>query len=509
MAGVSGGRLRAAFEVLLVGVVSFGAASAFQRLQDDATLHVPAWVPFLGDPLVNWKPDLAVQQLDERQLKGEMARAPHAWDPPKTADVVVIVLDTVRADRLGFYGYGGGTTPHLDAWAKGARVYDQMVSDGDWTLPSHASLFTGRPAISHGAHGTPLGGDLASPLRKGSATVARALRDAGYRTVGIAANQAFLHSMWGLSQGFDVWLCESLRPDRRRLPYVSGDRITAMAETVLSRPRDAPLFLFLNYMDAHAPWLPRHGYVEDPEAIRRDLLPYNGGWTTTTERLMADGVEAPTAERAWSEAYDSSLRFLDEQVGELLERLPSLGIGPEDYVFLLSDHGEYLGEHHLVEHSKDLYEQVLRVPLAVVGPGYTPGRDATPVQTHDLADRILAAAGQEPLEGAVHTGQLQVSELYYARHRDLKNARYGKRFDRIRRAFRLGPHKLLLGSDDSREAYDLSVDPQEATSVLDAPWVPELEAEAEAWLAAQPKAPPAAAQGAADLETLRALGYVE
>jgi arylsulfatase A-like enzyme len=458
---------------------------------------------------VNWRADLQTQELDARQVQADMSHAPSIWEPPKAPDIVVIVLDTVRADRLGMYGYDRDTTPHLDDWAKGARVYDQMVSDGDWTLPSHASLFTGKPAIAHGAHGTPLDGPLASPLREGSATVARALREAGYRTVGIAANQAFLDAVWGLSQGFDVWLCQSLRPDMRHLPYVSADRVTAMAKVALGRPRDAPLFLFLNYMDAHAPWIPRRGYVREPDAIRREVLPYSHRWETVTERLMADHELDPAAQRAWSEAYDSELRFLDEQVGDLLEHLPTLGIGPDDYVFVLSDHGEYLGEHALVEHSKDLFEQILRVPLLIKGPGYTVGRDATPIQTHDIASLILAAAGQAPLDGAAHTDTLQVSEMYYARHRDLQNPLYGERFNRIRRAYREGPHKLLLGSDASREAFDLLADPGELTNVIDADWVPGLQARAAAWLAAQETAPDATMSGPADLDRLKALGYQE
>ncbi|MES2641660.1 MAG: sulfatase [Myxococcota bacterium] len=502
---------RDALSVLFVGVVAFGWAAAWTHA--DALWTLPGWgalSSFLGgDPLVDWAPDVAAHAEDQRQLRGELARMPSVWDPPKHPDIVVIVLDTVRADRMGTYGYERATTPRLDAWGAGARVYDQMQSDGAWTLPSHASLFTGRPAIAHGAHGTPLGSDLAAPLAEGSETIARALRSAGYRTAGIAANRGFLHRMWGLSQGFDLWMCEQLRGDTSRLPYATGDRITAMARTVLERPREAPVFLFLNYMDAHAPWVPRRGYVREPALIQPHLLPYRSGWETVTTRLLAQGTQAPEAQATWSEAYDAELRFLDEQVGALLDALPSLGIDDEDYVFILSDHGEYLGEHALVEHSKDVYQPVLHVPLLIKGPGYTAGRDARPIQTHDIASLILAAAGLGPLDGAQHTDDLQVSEVYWSRHKDLRDPRYGRRFDRIRRAFRVGPRKLILGSDGTREAYELTEDPTERTSQLGASWVPGLEARAEAWLSEQVQAPEARMTGPADLEALRALGYVE
>jgi arylsulfatase A-like enzyme len=495
--------------VLLVGAVAFGWAVARTHGRNLAALPVPGWVPGLGDPLVDWSADLVVRQDDLRLLRGELARAPSVWEPPQKPDIVVIVLDTVRADHLGLYGYDRATTPKIDAWAAGARVYDRMQSNGAWTLPSHASLFTGKPIIAHGARGTPVGSDIAAPLADKTPTVARALRQAGYRTAGIAANRAFLHPMWGLAQGFDVWLCQQLRFDAMRLPYTSGDRVTTMAKALLERPREEPLFLFLNYMDAHAPWIPRRGYVRDADAIRSTYLPYNGGWEAVTTALMAKGTAPGAVQRAWKEAYDSELRFLDEQVGDLLQALPTLGIGPEDYVFVLSDHGEYLGEHALVEHSKDVYESVLHVPLLIQGPGYAPGRDATPMQTQDVASLLLAAAGEPPLDGAVRTADLQVSELYWSRHKDLTNAQYGKRFDRIRRAFRVGAQKLILGSDGSREAYDLAEDPDELNPVTTARWVPGLEARAEAWLAGQKLAPEAKMTGPADVEALRSLGYVE
>ncbi len=502
-------RPRDLVSVLVVGVVAFGWAWATTTPGALGAFGVPAWMPAFGDPLVDWAPDLVAQEGDLRQLRGELARTPSTWDPPERPDIVVLVLDTVRADRMGVYGYDRDTTPRLDAWAAGARVYDRMQSDGAWTLPSHASLFTGKPVIAHGAHGTPLGSDLAAPLADRTDTVARALRTAGYRTAGIAANRAFLHPMWGLSQGFDLWLCSQLRSDSHGLPYVTGDRITELARALLGRPREAPLFLFLNYMDAHAPWVPRRGYVRDPDAIRGNLLPYRSGWEAVTARLLAEEAIPPAAPRAWSEAYDSELRFLDEQVGRLLDALPALGIDDDDYVFVLSDHGEYLGEHALVEHSKDVYEEVLHVPLLVKGPGYAPGRDATPIQTHDIASLILAAAGEPPLPGSQRTVDLQVSELYWSRHKDLADPTFGRRFDRIRRAFRDGPTKLVLGTDGSREAYDLSADPRERAPLTAAAWAPSLEARAKAWLESQEQAPAATMAGPTDLEALRALGYVE
>lgn len=494
----------------LVGVLAVGCAWIARDVHTYGGLYWPRWVPVLGDPLVDRPPDTRAQEQDLRALRGHAARLAEVWDPPEgKPDIVLIVLDTVRADHLGVYGYDRETSPRLDAWAEQARVYDDVVADAPWTLPSHASLFTGRPSRSHGARGTPPGKGVAAPLPPGTETVASALQMSGYRTMGIAANEAFLARTWGLDQGFDLWLCDGLVDDAYRTPYVTADRITALAREALGRPRPAPLFLFLNYMDAHTPWIPRREYVRDPAAIDRRYLPDGRGWDRSIERLLAERTLDPAAQRAWVEAYDAGIRYADDHLGRLLADLPNLGIGPEDYVFIVSDHGEYLGEHDLVEHSKDVYEPVLRVPLLVRGPGYPPGRDATPVQLHDLATWILTAAGQAPLDRAEPPGDLRVAEEYYARRRDLSNSAYGHRFNRVRRAFYQGFHKLILGSDGSREAYDLAADPGELQSLVDAAWVPALEARANAWLEATPEAAEVSLDKGANLEALRSLGYVE
>jgi arylsulfatase A-like enzyme len=463
------------------------------------------------DPLVDWKPDTEAMEADERLVRGEANRMPSIWKPGTGPDVVVIVLDTVRADHLGMYGYSGETTPKLDAWSHRARVYDHMQSDAAWTLPAHGSLFTGKYPIAHGAHGVPLGTPAAaSRLKAGSPTVARAFKAAGYETAGIAANKAFLDSVWGLNQGFDMWVCEEVTADKHHISYPTADRVVAMATEFLQRKRDAPLFLFVNFMDAHTPWVPRKGYVRNPDKIDRRYLPSGNLWMPTIERLMVDRETDPVAIASWREAYDGDLRFLDDQVGELLDRLPELGIDDDDYVFVLADHGEYLGEHALVEHSKDVYQDVLHVPLLIKGRGFAAGRDDTPVQTHDVASMVLKAAGLSELPDAVHTAALQVSELDWSRMRDLKNPLFAKRFNRIRRAFRLGDHKLILGSDGTAEAYDLAADPGEESPLAKPDWEDALRAAGDAWLRSQTEAPlDLPAEDAKNVEALRSLGYVE
>ncbi len=459
--------------------------------------------------LVAWVNDEAAHARDRVKLIGEMTRMAKPFDPdPNRPDIVVIVLDTVRADHLGLYGYGGATTPNLDRWSADARVWERMVATSSWTLPSHASLFTGLWPRSHGAHGVP--DHLAAPLAPNTPTVARALRDAGWQTAGIAANQAFLDRSWGLAQGFSLWMCDQIERDARGTSYPTADRITDLALTYLKRRGDTPTLLFLNYMDAHTPWIPRAGYVARPDRLDRRVLPLSDGWDELKIDLIVDRKLDPATQASWIEAYDAELRFLDAELGRLLDGLRGVGVGPEDHVFILSDHGEYLGEHFLVEHSKDVYDTALHVPYLHRGPGVVPGRASEPVQHTDVARHILAAAGLPPLGSPylVDGDPMQVAELYYTRRRERDNQRYGGRFDRIRRAFYLDQNTLIRGSDQSEEAYDRGSDPGQVRPVPDAPWVPALRGASEAWLAAHPEAAAVDAP-VLNVEALRALGYVE
>ena len=308
-----------------------------------------------------------------------------------------------------------------------------------------------------------------------------------------------------------MWLCSQLKPAADGTFDPTADRVQRMAQQALGAPRQGGMFLFLNFIDPHTPWHLRDGYVREPDKIRKKTLPGGGAWQRATERIMANREQTPEVVASWSEAYDSEIRFMDEQLGMLLDALPSLGVDDNDYVFILADHGEYLGEHDLVEHSKDVYEQVLHVPLLVRGPGYTPGRDATPLQHHDVASMILAAAGVPGLPDAASTPSsgVQVSESYYARKRDLQNPALATRFNRVRRAFVQYPYSLILGEDGSSEAYDLAADPGEQAPVANPAWLPGLTSAAAAWQAAHVPTATAATDTPVNIEALRALGYVQ
>ena len=462
--------------------------------------------------------------------------APSAFGP----DLVLIVMDTVRADRLELYG-GPQTMPHLTRWAQGARVYTHAVAESPWTLSSHASLFTGQAPAQHRATGRTLSDaeleqpwrklrkGLDRPLSRGATTLAERLSAAGWLTLGLAANQAYLQPHWRLDQGFQLWLCDQLTPGLSGLPYVRGDRISNLALEVLEFAERAlpypegggrsPMFLFLNYMEAHLPYAPRRGYVADPQAL---VLLHRTGTLRhrLVNRVLAQKQELPQrVYRGWLEAYDAELRYLDAQLGTVLQALDERGYTEHGYVVIVSDHGEYFGEHHLLEHSKDVYQPALHIPLLVKGPGVEPGLVDEPVQLAQVARWMTEWAGVEPLPASVGSPALQVSEIYGSRARDLASTSSGSRFNRVRRAFRDGEREVILGSDGSLEAYDLGDDPEEARDLSgDARWVSGLVGRGRSWMLEMEVDDLGDGDGdgdgddvldAAEWELLRGLGYVE
>ncbi len=415
---------------------------------------------------------------DRSILAAQLAAAGIGAESPGNPDgeVLLVVLDTLRRDRVSLYAPERATTPRLDAWAVGAQVFESARSVSSWTLPAHASLFTGQYPHQHHVHYMPPDrrrddGPEAFGLRPGTPTLAKALAGAGYSTLGISANVAYLSAYWNTTQGFEGWVGEQLEPDPYA-GYVVAGRITDLALAALEAPRDRPLFLFLNYMDAHKPPVVRRGYLRNPELVPDPpVLPGYPGWAAVDEGAILRGEPlAPELAAAWSEAYDGEVRYLDEQLGRLLEALPRLGIDDNDLVVILSDHGENLGEHALLLHGRDVYETTIAIPLVAAGPGFGPGRSADPVQILDVPRWILEHAGAPLLPDMQRTEGVQLAQQFWSRSSDLRDPELAARFDRIRQAVTQGERKPIHGSDGSTEAYDLGADPEERSPIVQPPW---------------------------------------
>lgn len=295
---------------------------------------------------------------------------------------VLITLDTVRADHLSAYGYSRPTTPHLERLARQGVLFENAISPSPWTLPSHASIFTELLPHQHGANDS-------VALDPGFRTLATILHSRGYETAGFSANWAYGLAGWGMGEGFDIYEDDSFTVRHNLLASVLGRSLAGPLYRRFIHPdrldrRDAreingdvfrwfrrrskqPFFLFINYYDAHVPYLPPAPYDRRFGRIPQRMLPNLRSRESLPEPLPQDEHAALIA------GYDNCLAFLDEQVGKLVEFLSRSSEASRTIVIITSDHGEAFGEHGSYGHGWDVYREVLHVPLIILGPGIPAG----------------------------------------------------------------------------------------------------------------------------------------
>ncbi len=372
-------------------------------------------------------------------------------------NVILIVVDTLRADHLGCYQYDRPVSPSIDSLAARSTLFQRAIASAPWTLPSHASMFTGRNPYEHGVQTYLKGSDAVheAALAKDQTTIAEVFRELGYRTGAFVANSGYLGPVYGLKQGFETY--EVRRIDARSLnEHVQG---------WLTESSKRPFFLFVNYMDTHRPYNTSlsQGSVEWPVEDDPRLLDELIG-----EVLPGDSpVPLDLAQRVINQ-YDAAIVGLDLALGEFLSWLKRGGLFEETVIVVTSDHGEYFGAHSLVEHSKDVYEGALRIPLIVKGARQSKGRVSDQlVSSTDLPRLVLAELPGEVVRGLgrifpdVPGNHLVIAENRYSRSKDLFHAVWGKRFRRVRTAVYEWPFKLILSSDGEKELFHLEADPKE------------------------------------------------
>lgn len=383
--------------------------------------------------------------------------------PGDARSVVLVTIDTLRADHLGIYGYDRPTSPNLDRLAAGATLYTRAMASSPWTVPSHASVFTGLDPSEHGAVSTLDADDVFNHRRLADAhtTLAEAFAAVGFVTAAFVANEAFLTSRTGLDQGFMVF------QSRRK----TGEELNQDVFEWLGTNADRPFFLFVNYMDNHRPYntVDRPELADPPYDRDRSL-------DELIDVVMGspDGTSPAALVARVIAQYDAGIRRSDSALGELIERLETLGIYDSTLIVVTSDHGEYFGEHRLVEHSKDVFQEALWVPLVIKRAWQRDGAVETrPIGSRDVAGLIAAEVSDDiarslaeafPLHPA---DSLPISENRYARSKDLRNPIWGHRFQRVRRAIFDWPLKYIDSSDGHDELYDLDRDPAEVLNLVD------------------------------------------
>ncbi|MBW2416573.1 MAG: sulfatase [Deltaproteobacteria bacterium] len=411
-------------------------------------------------------------------LAGLLAVSSAACSEPRQ-DILLIVTDTVRADRVSAYGYWRHTTPQIDALARAGTLFEDVTAPSCWTLPSHASLFTGEPPWVHGAHrvapgesgGVSVNGWHVRKMRDDLPTLAERLRGLGYRTVSLSANPWFSYDI-GLARGFE-----------KSETFAESRRLAVAAIEEITRPRDEPLFLFMNFMDAHSPYLDGPPpWSAPPEDLAEDTA---AEWLRPYLMQRVSGVDLTGAERKLPSAalrlamgeleipregfallgtlYDAGLAGADFVLHQVIPAWAE--VSPSSAIIVTSDHGEALGDHGSLDHHFSVYPEVLRVPLVIAAPGRLPvgQRVETPVQLQDVHDTVLDLAGvADAPRSLLRLAEREASEPLPVAAAVWPEAgmarRLGGRYAQVLHLYREGSDALVLAADGA-ELYDLRSDP--------------------------------------------------
>jgi arylsulfatase A-like enzyme len=422
----------------------------------------------------------------ERRMLGALPSSPQG-----APNVILLVLDTVRSLELSLYGYHLPTSPALERMAPRGARFDQAIATAPWTLPSHASMLTGR-------YPTEMSAGWTKPLDGAHPTLAERLAARGYATGGFVANLAYTSYQFGLWRGFaryedyaitpseaigtttlgrrlvagwNAMRHEHFEPGRKSAARINQDLLRWIDER---RESGRPFFAFANYYDAHAPYVPPAPF--DPRfapggrrPIIRDI-PY--GRKHTAEEVAA--LQA---------AYDESIAYLDARIGELFAELERRNLLGNTIIVVTSDHGEEFEEHASLNHGNSLYIQNLRVPLLVLYPPRVPAGTVVsePVTLRDLAATILdltgtagdALPGQSLAHTWTHAGDAPSSAPAPSPIlSELENPGQLPAWYPITkgtgsmRSIVVGPHHLIRRGDRAEEMYDIIADPAARAELL-------------------------------------------
>jgi arylsulfatase A-like enzyme len=422
-------------------------------------------------------------------------------------NVVLYVVDTLRADYLGAYGHAAPTSPRLDGFARQAVLFEDAWAQASWTRSAVASVLTGLHVGSHGVDRE----DRVLP--EAAQTLTEALRAGGYRTGAFVANH-LLGGRFGFSQGFDAW-----NPGPRTLYGAPAMDLVRDALSWVDSGR-RPFFLYVHTMEPHAPYTPSE----------EDLRPFAGeayrGTTDTRAllRLGQLGTLAPEGLRFLRSRYEGEVHQNDRAFGDLVDGLRARGLDDATVVVFTADHGEEFLEHGGTEHTKTLYQELVRVPLVVRVPRGRAGgaREKGAVQQIDLMPTILALAGlpvPRGLPGRDLAARLNASPGADAPAPVLFSEERFAVVDKV--AARAGEMKLIFNNDGPAlwragshlELYDLARDPREKANLAASRPITLafLEQRLDAFRKVQARAGGAqsVALSADEREQLRALGYVQ
>jgi arylsulfatase A-like enzyme len=322
----------------------------------------------------------------------------------KGSNVILISIDTLRADHLSLQGYGRETTPSIDDLARRGVVFTTAVGQATRTSPNVASLLTAQSPLGHGVV------DIRSILPQGIPTIAEVFKSKGYATGAVVANSAIGRS-FGYLRGFD-WYVDTLPDDR-------AETVVRLAEQYVARSGPAPFFLWIHMMDPHSPYTPpvdlERGFLDDGRFTEQSQVQVpeqdSEGIDVVLEALLPGKREL----REYVAAYDGEVRYADQQLGEFLRTLEEQGLETRTLIALTADHGEDLGEGgRFFTHGKNTFEPTARVPLVFAHPLLPQGRRIRAVaRTIDIFPTLvdLVALGSDLSFEGRSLAPLMLSEL--------------------------------------------------------------------------------------------------
>lgn len=446
-------------------------------------------------------------------------------EPHERPNVLLVSLDTLRADHLGVYGHDRPTSPRIDAWAADAVTFTQVQAPANATLDSHMSVMTGLHPDLHAVRAlkhVPGKGQRFDSLDGRRVTLAEALRAAGYVTAAFVRDVVWMNPEFGFVQGFDTY--RTMKRDAARVN-------DAVVFPWLEQHRDEPFFLFLHYFDIHSDWTklpydaPARLQAQFAEGYRGRFSGCGTNGVCASRyllRLNRQGDLLPPEEAEYvSRLYDAGIAYTDQQIGRLIEKLRELRLYDRTLIVLFADHGEEFQEHGSFLHEQ-LYQETVGVPLIIRHPTLIPEsrRIDTPVQTLDIKPTILEALGlplEDHLQGRSVLPMLRGEEMDGA-------ALFSSNGNGRQYAVRMGDWKLILErrsgeatlyelGDDPGEQHDVSADYPERTAQLRAAldeWISDNKQRKAAFEAVRRRdGPEGLTPTDADIERLRNLGYVE
>lgn len=419
-------------------------------------------------------------------------------------NIVLITLDTTRVDHLGCYGYDRATSPNIDRLAEESVKYRRAIATSSWTLPSHASLFTGKVTTSHGARYDPEGPlrlkdaidgpeswnfYRARGLSEGEETLAGILRDSGYETGAVVAGP-WMKQVFGLAAGFDHY-------DDGEISTVNGRRAASVTDSAwrwIEQVRDRPFFLFLNYYDPHGPLTP------PPELANRYLSPDTR--LEKGKRLSRDQYLA---------LYDAEILYMDQHLGRLLRKLEEEALYEETWIIVTADHGELFGEHGKMGHGHHLFQEEVHIPMLIKYPRgeEPPGISDELISLTDILPLVCRRLGLPLPQGIQGTapggeGHPVIAETYPLPSFTSEGSW---------RALFSGNFKLLWTSAGPARLYDLALDPgeQQDLAATEPDRTSAMLSQLDEYLASLPRPAAAGPDREIDVETsqaLESLGYV-